>query len=335
MSVSIFITRAIVEAVEHTGVERARLLAEVPLEHRRLEDAHARLDLEEFGRLLTAGVALTGDGAFGMHVVERMAYTAGNILSNLVVTSPTVREALIACTQFKSLAVDGLSYDADEHDDGFVVRCTIPRSTPECDRVLTEMAMTGLVRLARALVSPHVVPLRATFEYERATDLAEYRRVFGDVLRFEQPETSVVFDREIADRPQVHQDRELYFLLQAEAERRCCEIGAVARLTARTTRYLNSMSPAQIPEMAVAARDLGMSERSLRRHLATEGTSYRDLVRCALEASADGLLSESSSTIKEIAADLGFVDAAAFNRAFKRWTGLTPAEYRRRARLQQ
>jgi AraC-like DNA-binding protein len=332
LSVSIFITRAIVEAIEQTGVERARLLAEVPLEHERLADAHARLGLEEFGRLLTAGMTLTGDTAFGIHVVERMAYAAGNLLSDLVVTAPTVREALIACTQFRSLAVDGLSYEADEHRDTFVVRCTIPRSTPECDRVLAEMAMTGLVRLARALVSPHVVPLRASFEYERGSDLAEYRRVFGDVLRFEQRETSIVFDRAIADRPQVHQDRELYFLLHAEAERRRREIGAVARLTVRLNRYLHSMSPAQIPDMAVAARDLGMSERSLRRHLAAEGTSYRDLVRTALEASADRLLGASSSTLKEIAASLGFVDAAAFNRAFKRWTGVTPAEYRRRAR---
>jgi AraC-like DNA-binding protein len=230
--------------------------------------------------------------------------------------------------------VDGLSYVADEDDDTFTVRCTIPRSTPACDRVLAEMAMTGLIRLARTLVSPQIIPLRATFEYERATDLAEYRRVFGDALRFGQRDTSLVFDRQLADRPQVHQHRELYQLLQTEAERRRSEIGTVGRPVVRLKRYLHNLPPRQNPDMGVAARDLGMSERSLRRHLAAEGTSFRDLVQSAREASADRLLRESSSTIKEIAASLGFVDAAAFNHAFKRWKGLSPAKYRRRARPQ-
>ena len=334
MSVSIFIARMIIEAVEQAGVERTRLLAEVPLEQGRLEDADARLELDEFGRLLAAGIALTGDAAFGLHVVEQMVHGAGNLLADLLAHAPTLREALDACTRFRSLAVDGLSYTADEDDDGFIVRCTIPRSTPPCDRVLAEMAMTGLVRLVRTFIGPHVVPLRASFEYERATDPAEYRRVFGDVLRFAQPETSIAFDRALADRPQVHQDRHLYLLLHTEAERRRSQIGTVPRPAVRLNQYLHALPPGQIPEMAVAARDLGMSERSLRRHLTAEGTSYRNLVRTALEASADRLLRESSSSIKEIASHLGFVDAAAFNHAFKRWTGVTPAAYRRRGRLQ-
>ena len=333
MSVSIFVARAIVEAVEQAGVERARLLVEVPFERGRLDDAEGRIELDEFAQLLAAAIALTGDPAFGLHFVEQIAHGAGNLISHLVAHARTLREALIACTQFQSLAVDGLSYAADDQGDTFVVRCAVPRSTPDGNRVLAEMAMTGLVRLARTLVSPHIVPLRATFEYEAATDLAEYRRVFGDFLLFGQRETSAVFDRELADRPQLYQHRELYLLLQAEAERRRTEIGAAARPTVRLNRYLRTLPPGEIPDMAVAARDLGISERALRRHLAAEGTSYRHLVRSAREALAKRLLRESSSAIKELAVSLGFVDAAAFNHAFKRWTGLSPAEYRRRARL--
>jgi AraC-like DNA-binding protein len=72
-----------------------------------------------------------------------------------------------------------------------------------------------------------------------------------------------------------------------------------------------------------------MSERSLRRHLATDGTSYREVVRLALEASAGRMLRDPAHSIKETAVALGFADAAAFHRAFKRWTGMTPGEFRR------
>jgi AraC-like DNA-binding protein len=84
----------------------------------------------------------------------------------------------------------------------------------------------------------------------------------------------------------------------------------------------------RIPDMATAARDLGVSERSLRRRLASENTSYRELVRATLEASAGHMLRDPARSIKETAAALGFVDARTFHRAFKRWTGMTPMEYR-------
>ena len=96
--------------------------------------------------------------------------------------------------------------------------------------------------------------------------------------------------------------------------------------------YLGALPPSRIPGMANAARRLGMSERSLRRRLAAEGTSYREVVRVALEAKAGRLLRDPARSIKETAAALGFADTAAFHRAFKRWTGVTPLEYRRRTR---
>jgi AraC-like DNA-binding protein len=91
------------------------------------------------------------------------------------------------------------------------------------------------------------------------------------------------------------------------------------------------MRPAQLPEISSAARTIGVSERSLRRRLTADGTSYRDVVRSALEGSAGRMLRDPAYTIKQIASALGFAHAAAFHRAFKRWTGMTPGEYRRSA----
>ena len=89
----------------------------------------------------------------------------------------------------------------------------------------------------------------------------------------------------------------------------------------RRHRHLEELNP------TAAAGNPGRSPRHV--IFATDGTSYRDAVHVALEDSAGRMLKDCSRTIKEISAALGFADATAFHRAFKRWTGVTPGEYRR------
>ena len=81
--------------------------------------------------------------------------------------------------------------------------------------------------------------------------------------------------------------------------------------------------------MASVARKLGVSVRSLRRHLTAEGAAYPALVSEALASIAKACLRDEARSIVDIAAELGFADNTSFHRAFKRWTGLTPLEFRR------
>jgi AraC-like DNA-binding protein len=101
------------------------------------------------------------------------------------------------------------------------------------------------------------------------------------------------------------------------------------KLAERLKQHLISRSPlGAAPDMTAVARDLGMSERSLRRRLAQEGASYKAILNEAFGTAATWLLSDSDRTIQETAHAMGFSDPSAFHRAFKRWTGMTPKQYR-------
>jgi AraC-like DNA-binding protein len=329
MSVSIFLVRAVVEAAERSVAPRADLRARIPFDWRRLEDPEIRVDFEQFVRVLSAAVAATGDDALGLHVAEQMPESAVDLLGHLAAHAPTMREAIVMASRYVSLAMDGVLLAVRDEEDMFVVRYAFPRSTPLSDRVLAELLMGGVVRLARSFTDPWAVPRLACFEHERPKHHREYTRIFGEHHRFRQSVTSIAFDREVADRRQMHQHPELYDLLRAEAQRRLDRMTTGVRPATRLRQYLLAMPLSRVPEISAAARDLGMSERSLRRRLNAEGTSYRHVVRSALEALAGRMLTDSSHTIKETALALGFADPAAFHRAFKRWTGMTPGEYRR------
>ena len=329
MSVSISLVRAVLQAAERSGAALADLRARIPLDWRRLERPDTRLEFEEFERVLSATVAVTGDEALGLHVAEHMPEGAVDLLAHLAAHAPTMREAVEIASQFVRLAMDGVLLVVREEGDSFVVRYDFPRSTPLSDRLLAELMMGGLVRLARTFTGPGAAPRLACFEHERPSYHQEYTRIFGSHQRFGQSVTSMAFDREIAERPQMHQHPELYEFLRTEAQRRLDRMTTDVSPTARLREYLLGMPPCRIPEVSTAARDLGMSERSLRRRLVADGTSYRDVVRSALEASAGRMLRDPTRTIKDTAVALGFADAAAFHHAFKRWTGMTPGEYRR------
>jgi len=108
----------------------------------------------------------------------------------------------------------------------------------------------------------------------------------------------------------------------------------VARRSAasRVREFLLHQRPPQRIDMRSVCHSLGVNERTLRRHLSAEGTSFAAIVSDTLLAIATRYLIEECRTIQETARDLGFADKASFHRAFKRWTGMTPRSFRRAKR---
>ena len=327
--VSVLVVRALLETVEMTGASRSDLCADAGLEPSLLDDLGARLELEQFERVVVAALAATGDETLGLHFAEQISAPSVGVLGHMTGHAPTVREAITVSSQFAGLAIEGMRFAIRDEDDVAMVRCEFPRQSGVLDRILAELMMAGLARLARTFLGPSDIIRAASFEHERPRASSEYSRVFGPKVKFRQGATALVLERSQVDRRQLNHDAELYELLRAEAERRLQRTETGTLVSARLHRYLSTIPPDRFPEIGEAAHALGTSTRSLRRHLLAEGTSYREVIQSLLAVSASRLLRDPARPIKEAAAMLGFRDAPAFVRAFRRWTGKTPGEYRR------
>jgi AraC-like DNA-binding protein len=333
MSVSIILVRVLLDAVERAGVDRGEILRGVGVDPAWLGETGRRFDLADFAAMESRALDLTGDDALGLHMAERVPEAAYDVIAHLVAHAPTLREAFALCVQFQRLLIDDGQVRLTEHGDEATFEFHVPRSTERVDRLLAELAVAGFMRLVLAVAGP-TRPRSVSFEHPRpahAVHVREYTRIFGDVARFGQPATTLGFDRAVLDRVHLHQHPELFALLRVQAERALAQVGSRPALVEQLRGYLLARSPSRMPGIATAARDLGISARSLRRRLAEADTSYRALLREMLEAHAGHLLRDRARSIQETASACGFANVSAFHRAFKRWTGMTPSQYRERA----
>jgi AraC-like DNA-binding protein len=329
MAGSIVAVRALIDTVERAGISRESLLLAAGFDSKRPYQSESRVEPEELDSLIQAALTLTGDDALGLKMGRLANAVTYNLPAHLILHASTLREGLESLTRFHRLITDRLFWRLQEHDQTATLLCEIGSGSPVCRRFRAEATATGFYRMLRHFdrgLQPHSV----SFDFGAPWYGAEYTRAFGGTERFDEPYTGITFDRRLLDAVQLHQDPEFHAALCAQAEKRVLRMTRTIRYTERVREYALNCTPQDRRNMEAVAHGLGLSARSLRRRLGEEGASYADVIASVLATLAKRLISEEAHSIEATAYAMGYSDPTAFHRAFKRWTGSTPAAYRNR-----
>jgi AraC-like DNA-binding protein len=333
MALSILVVRGLVEGVEQAGTPRPRFLAAAGYDAAWLGEGETRLSVEEYDRLVELAIEITGDQALGLHMAEAANATTYSLVAHLITYAATMRQAVQSYLRYHRLLTDRSAYRLMEQGTSSTLAFDVPLGTQVCQRFHAELTLAGLFRMVQFFGGRDGIH-RVSFEHERPEHAAEYARLFHGLERFKEPTSGVTFDSELLDRPQVNADTGFHAALEAHAQQRVSELVGQTTYRDRVLQYLLERATIeQRKEMNDVARDIGVSVRTLRRRLQDEGESYSDLSKKALATRAERLVADAGRTIDETAYMLGFSDRSAFHRAFKRWTGMTPNEYRRQRTL--
>ena len=157
--------------------------------------------------------------------------------------------------------------------------------------------------------------------------LARYRRFFHAPLRFDADHSAVEFPTRWLDHPISSADPLLHDHLEEEAQ--ALHAAQQKSLAGELRRLLRGSLPMDTGRASAIARQLGMHERTLNRRLREERTSFRRELESIRYQVARQLLADTRMPLSQIAAALDYADATAFIRAFKRWSGIPPAAWRR------
>jgi AraC-like DNA-binding protein len=236
---------------------------------------------------------------------------------------------LSSIQEFRRLLGDDPSFHLYEDGGRVIAQCnSLPEEPLHVRRFMVEVTVVGLFRAIQRFGAADAID-HVAFEYGAPDYHHEYARVFQGRARYGQTFTGLSFADRLMTAPAPLPDAELHEALRVYARRRVMHLTDRLPYAARVHDLLVWQPPPRDVTMEYAARMLGLSVRSLRRNLKSEGKTFPEVLNEALTAIAKTCLLDERRSIAETAYELGFADNTGFHRAFKRWTGVTPAQFRR------
>jgi AraC-like DNA-binding protein len=283
-------------------------------------------------RLWPLAVQLTGDPDVGLHSAESYNPGALSIVGYVVLSCRTAGEALDRLTRYAPLLNEGLRVEIDERAGRTTCRFSAVEELDsflrrDARQVMETLAAGIVVTLTRLATGP-LKPIEVTFRHRAPASIDEHLRILGPAVRFEQPQDAVVYLGTTLETPFISADPTLLDVFEGDARRRLQALAARGGVSGRVLTFLGTRVKGAVPPLSEVAADLAMSERSIQRSLSEEQTSYRQLVDEVRKSLAIEHLSRPGTSATDVAFLLGFSEPSAFTRAFRRWTGTAPTEFR-------
>jgi AraC-like DNA-binding protein len=328
-SVSIYFVQSALEGLLARGIDTTQVLLEAGISPALLQSPHGRVSPQSFSSLWLGVAALLDDELFNQDS-RRMKVGSFEMLTNSLLGCGTLHGALQRMVRFYNLLLDDFqcALEVGPSDARLTIRHVSPQGRARPFGFETLLMMQH--GLACWLVGRRIPILSASFCYPEPPRSAEYRRMYSQKLDFDEDATAIHFDQALLDLPIVQDQQSANtFVLKAPANI-VFKYKNSSGMAAQIRRRLCAETRSEWPRFDALADNLNMAPATLRRRLEVEGQSFQLIKDQLRRDMAIEMLCHSSSSIAVIATELGFAESSAFHRAFKKWTGVNPGQYRQR-----
>jgi AraC-like DNA-binding protein len=321
---------AIPAVLRSLGADPAKVLAEVGFDLKLFDNPDQRVSYAARGHLIAHCVARTGCQHFGLLVGEQGGLHSLGLVGLLVKYSPDVGRALRSLAHYLHLHVRGATTTLTLDGHSAMLGYEIHQPRVEATDQTGDGAVATMFNIVRALCGREWKPTEVCFAHRKPEDLGPFRKFFQAPLVFDAEHNSVVFSADWLDRRLPESDPQLRRLLQKQIgaleARHGDDFPEHARSVLRTALVTGHARADQVAAL------FSMHARTLNRRLNAFGIGFRELVEEGRFEIARQMLEDSAMPVSQIAAMLDYADASAFTRAFRRWSGTTPARWRTKQR---
>jgi AraC-like DNA-binding protein len=318
------------DVLRELGVDPGEALEAAGVRTDLFDDRENRIEYPDFGRLLLACERLSGCDHFAFLVSQRTRLADFGLVAQFALCSQTAGEALrkfaFNFSLHNNAAILGLVTSGHY---ARLVYAIIEQGMRDT-RPFQLGAVTMALNVLRELCGPGFQPVAATFASRGPTDLRPIHGFFRAPVRFDSEASAVIFERRWLDQPLPPVDPQTR--KQAEAAVNTQRDLLMSHLPATVRRLLRKHLLLGQCSMDDVADQLGMHRRTLDRQLQRYGMHYSELLESVQTDVAQQLLRDTDMQVRQVAESLDFSSAANFATAFRRWTGMSPSEYRRQSR---
>lgn len=338
-TISISFVYEALECIRRYDLDPEGLLIEAGISPELLAAPQARVSSRHYAALWHRIAQTLDDEFFGMDS-HRMKAGSFTLLCHAVIHADTLERALRRALRFLRLVLDDLAGELQcVGDEARIVLIDHSASgQPDAPAPVNRAFAYGtflliLHGLACWLIGRRIPLAEAAFRCAEPPYSSEWKILFSANLKFSQAGTSIRFPAAYLAMPNVQNERTMKEFLRSAPANFLVKYKNSASLAARIRRRLREMPPAAWPDFATLAGQFHASVATLRRRLEEEGESYRSIMDELRRDLAISLLGDTERSLSDIAGDLGFAETSSFHRAFKKWTGTRPSEYRYHAEV--
>jgi AraC-like DNA-binding protein len=272
-----------------------------------------------------AAVELSGDPCIGLHLGEKMPVYKGQILEYLLLSSTTFGDGLRRVLSYQRLISDAMHGEVTESTTPFLTNYFSEHQylTPH----LAEAMVVSLIRFLQSVSDDKFKPTRICFTHNAKTNHEEYQRIFQCPVEFNTQQFRLYFDPQILGYRSPYAEPELLSMHVQSADQHMEQLEK-RDLIIEVRSQVGALLESGDITLVRISQELSISPRQLRHQLTLAGTSLQRIITQHRKSLSRRLLSQTDESIAEIVYLTGFSEPSTFYRAFKRWEGMTPIEYR-------
>jgi AraC-like DNA-binding protein len=329
-------SRALLSACERIGIDTRELLAAANLTAAEVDDPDGRLPGEAVAALWQAALERSGDPELGLRVALAVPFGVYRLIDFLAASAATVGEGLLRVARYFPLINSALGWQVSEmggKPGAALARrmaLTYPAPAGRLPRPYAEYAVAVTVLHCRRASGFDWPVVEVAFEFGPPSSTADHVNAFGCPVLFDQPYTGFALAQTTWDTPSRAASSDLLRTLEEHADRLIAGLRAGSVVSAKVSRLIAEELQGGDASLRRIARRMGMSPRTLQRRLEEEDTSFADVVDRTRRDFAEVYIKEEGLALTEVAYLLGFSEPSAFTRAFHRWYGVPPSQFRSR-----
>jgi len=327
----ISVASLLIDALEASGIAYRPVLEEAGFDVARVYDPSGRIPSIKYKKLWDLAVKYSANPCLGLVYTAYIQPSALHGLGLSWIASHSLKSGLDRLVRFQRILATDMAMDLREVPGAYRIYDVVgqgndPFHFPDA---AFDAQIATIFKISQIMLGPGITPVRVSFEHPEPGCKEMFTQFFGIAPIFNARETAIDFDRVICDQPapsanplltRINDQVVIDYLTHFEHE----------DIVSHTRKYIIDLLPSGVPKQSQIASVLNMSLRSLQRRLSDAGTNFTGILNQVRQEMACHYLKSPGHQVIMITYLLGFSDPSNFSRAFKRWTGLSPQQYRQR-----